>query len=63
MRWRRSWRLGTLRAFLDEQRYDGLTGLSRSAVIHFAEMPRVAFRPPKGLDKFVPKVAKGEWKP
>jgi integrase len=44
-------RLGALRAFLDEQRYDGLTGLPRSAVIHFAEMPRVAFRPPKGLDK------------
>jgi len=46
-------RLGALRAFLDEQRYDGLTGLPRSAVIHFAEMPRVAFRPPKGLDKHV----------
>lgn len=46
-------RLGALRAFLDEQREDGLAGLPRSAVIHFAEMPRVALRPPKGLDKHV----------
>ena len=46
-------RLGALRAFLDEQRYDGLAGLPRSAVIHFAEMPRVTLRPPKGLDKRV----------
>ena len=44
-------RLGALRAFLEEQREDGLAGLPRTAVIHFAEMPRVAFRPPKGLDK------------
>lgn len=46
-------RLGALRAFLDEQRYDGLTGLPRSAVIHFAEMPKVTLRPPKALDKHV----------
>ena len=46
-------RLGALRALLDEQRYDGLAGLPRSAVIHFAEMPRVTLRPPKGLDKHV----------
>jgi integrase len=44
-------RLGALRAFLEEQRDDGLTGLPRTAVIHFAEMPRVALRPPQGLDK------------
>jgi hypothetical protein len=35
-------RLGALRAFLDEQRDDGLARLPRSAVIHFAEMPRPA---------------------
>ena len=46
-------RLGALRAFLDEQRDDGLAGLPRSAVIHFAEMPRVTLRAPKGLDKHV----------
>ncbi len=44
-------RLGALRAFLNEQREDGLTGMPSSAVIHFAEMPRVALRPPQGLDK------------
>jgi site-specific recombinase XerD len=44
-------RLGALRAFLEEQRDDGLAGLPRTAVIHFTEMPRVGFRPPKGLDK------------
>jgi integrase len=44
-------RLGALRAFLEEQREDGLAGLPRTAAIQFAEMPRVAFRPPRGLDK------------
>jgi site-specific recombinase XerD len=46
-------RLGALRAFLDEQRDDGLAGMPRTAVLHFAEMPRVALRPPKGLEKDV----------
>jgi integrase len=44
-------RLGALRAFLDEQRHDGLAGLPWTAVIHFAEMPRVTLRSPRGLDK------------
>ena len=44
-------RLGALRAFLNEQRDDGLTGMPSSAVIHFAEMPRVALQPPQGLDQ------------
>jgi len=44
-------RVGALRAFLDEQREDGLRGLPRSAVIHFAEMPRGEAPPPKGIDK------------
>jgi hypothetical protein len=46
-------RLGALPAFLEEQRDDGLAGLPPTAVIQFAEMPRVAFRPPKGLDKYL----------
>lgn len=44
-------RLGALRTFFEEQREDGLAGLPAGAVIRFAEMPRVDFRPPKGLDK------------
>lgn len=46
-------RLGTLRAFLEEQRDDGLAGLPRGAVIRGAELPRVEARPPKGIDKQV----------
>src|SRR5438874_2203534 len=33
--------------------HGGLAGLPWTAVIHFAEMPRVTLRPPKGLDKHV----------
>jgi integrase len=46
-------RVGTLRAFLEEQSEDGLAGLPRSAVIHAAEIPRVGYRLPRGLERHV----------
>jgi integrase len=47
----RQGRVGTLRAFLEEQREDGLAGLPRGAAIHAAEIPKVAERPPRGLER------------
>lgn len=44
-------RLGALRVFFDEQREDGLAGLPATALIRGAEMPRVEFRAPRGLDE------------
>jgi len=44
-------RLTALRTFMDDQCTDGLAGLPRGAIIRSGEMPRVDFRPPKGLDK------------
>ncbi|MCA1677527.1 MAG: tyrosine-type recombinase/integrase [Actinobacteria bacterium] len=46
-------RIGTLRAFLEEQREDGLAGLGRRAVIHAAEIPKVDDGLPKGLERRV----------
>jgi integrase len=46
-------RVGALRAFLEEQREDGLAGLPRGAVIHAAEIPRPDYRLPKGLERHV----------
>jgi integrase len=44
-------RIGVLRAFLEEQRDDGLAGLPRGAAIHAAEIPRADYRPPRGLER------------
>ncbi len=46
-------RVGALRAFLEEQREDGLAGLPRGAVIHGAEIPRAQYRLPKALEQRV----------
>lgn len=46
-------RVGTLRAFLEEQREDGLAGLPRSAMIHAAEIPKDEYRLPKGIEGHV----------
>ncbi|MCA1680520.1 MAG: site-specific integrase, partial [Actinobacteria bacterium] len=46
-------RVGTLRAFLEEQREDGLAGLGRGAVIHAAEIPKSGDQLPKGLERRV----------
>ncbi|MDQ4042100.1 MAG: tyrosine-type recombinase/integrase, partial [Actinomycetota bacterium] len=46
-------RVGSLRAFLEEQREDGLAGLPRSAVIHAAEIPKVAERLPRAIERHV----------
>jgi site-specific recombinase XerD len=43
-------RIGTLRAFLTEQREDGLTGLPPTAVIHGPEIPNREYRLPKQLE-------------
>lgn len=43
-------RVGVLRAFVSEQRDDGLTGLPRGAVIHAAEIPNVDYRLPRQLE-------------
>jgi site-specific recombinase XerD len=42
-----------VRQFLAEQCDDGLVGLPRGAVIHRSEMPDVAYRPPRGLERGV----------
>jgi integrase len=42
-----------VRQFLAEQCDDGLVGLPRGAVIHGSEMPDVAYRPPRGLERGV----------
>ena len=44
-------RIGLLRAFLEEQREDGLAGLPCGAMIHAAEVPRADYRPPRGLER------------
>jgi integrase len=49
----KSIRIGTLRAFLEEQREDGLAGLPRSTMIHAAEVPRGDYRLPKGIEGHV----------
>jgi site-specific recombinase XerD len=49
----RTGRVGSLRAFLQEQREDGLAGLPSSALIHAAELPKVDYRLPKDLDEQV----------
>jgi integrase len=46
----KSARIGTLRAFLEEQREDGLAGLPRGAMIHAAEVPKGDYRLPKGIE-------------
>jgi site-specific recombinase XerD len=46
-------RIGTLRAFLEEQREDGLARLPRSTTIHAAEVPRGDYRLPKGMEAHV----------
>ncbi|MCA1698128.1 MAG: phage integrase N-terminal SAM-like domain-containing protein, partial [Actinobacteria bacterium] len=46
-------RVGTLRAFLEEQREDGLAGLGRGAVIHAAEIPKSGDQLPKGLERYM----------
>ncbi|MCA1677556.1 MAG: site-specific integrase [Actinobacteria bacterium] len=46
-------RVGTLRAFLEQQREDGLAGLERAAVIHAGEIPSERYRLPKGLEAHV----------
>ena len=43
-------RVGVLRAFLDEQREDGLAGLPRTAVIHPGELPTVGRWLPRGIE-------------
>jgi integrase len=42
-----------VRQFLAEQCDDGLLGLPRGAVIHRSEIPDVAYRPPRGLERSV----------
>jgi site-specific recombinase XerD len=49
----RTGRVGSLRAFLQEQREDGLAGLPRGALIHAGEIPKVDYRLPKDLDERV----------
>jgi site-specific recombinase XerD len=46
-------RVGVLRAFLEEQREDGLAGLPRSAVIHAGELPTVGRWLPRGIERGV----------
>jgi integrase len=46
----KSARIGTLRAFLEEQREDGLAGLPRGTMIHAAEVPKGDYRLPKGIE-------------
>jgi len=43
-------RIGVLRAFIAEQRHDGLAGLAHEAVIHAAEIPSVDYRLPRQLE-------------
>ena len=45
----RNQRLWAVRLLLEEQREDGLAGLSAGAVIHAAELPRVDWRLPRTL--------------
>jgi site-specific recombinase XerD len=46
-------RVGVLRAFLDEQREDGLAGLPRTAMIHAGELPTVGRWLPRGIERGV----------
>jgi len=43
-------RVGVLRAFLDEQRDDGLAGLSATAVIYAGELPKIGRWLPRGIE-------------
>jgi site-specific recombinase XerD len=43
-------RVGVLRAFIAEQRHDGLAGIPHDAVIHAAEIPNVDYRLPRQLE-------------
>jgi integrase len=43
-------RVGVLRAFLDEQRDDGLAGLAATAVIYAGELPKIGRWLPRGIE-------------
>ena len=46
----KSQRVGVLRAFLDEQREDGLAGLPVTAVIYAGELPKIGRWLPRGIE-------------
>jgi len=45
--------IGSLRALIEEQRDDGLTGIARAAIVHAREIPNVQQHTPKGIDDVV----------